>query len=131
MIKFYIIFSIAWFILLLIAFFNAKIREKFYKKKFGDLRSHQLSSIIFILIVFASCYFLLKIPSLEYLTTDLFIMGGLWAFMTIAFEFLFGHYVMKHSWKTLFKDYNIFKGRLWLLVVLSELFGPILMHTAL
>jgi len=131
MIRFYLVFSLAWFLLLVIAIINATIREKLYAKKIGDLRAHQLSSIIFILIIFIISFLLFKIPNLGYQINDLFIMGGIWTIMTILFEFIFGHYIMKHSWKTLFKDYNIFKGRLWVLVLAAEFFAPILMHTAI
>jgi len=131
MIRFYLVFSLAWFLLLVIAIINATIREKLYAKKIGDLRAHQLSSIIFILIIFIISFLLFKIPNLGYEINDLFIMGGIWTIMTILFEFIFGHYIMKHSWKTLFKDYNIFKGRLWVLVLAAEFFAPILMHTAI
>ena len=33
--------------------------------------------------------------------------------MTLAFEFLFGHYVAGHSWSRLIADYNILEGRVW------------------
>jgi apolipoprotein N-acyltransferase len=36
---------------------------------------------------------------------------------TIAFEFGFGHFVAGHSWSKLLADYNVFNGRLWLLVL--------------
>ena len=45
---------------------------------------------------------------------------------TIAFEFLFGHYAMGHSWDFLWADYNVFQGRLWPLVLMVTLFGPLL-----
>jgi hypothetical protein len=45
---------------------------------------------------------------------------------TIAFEFLFGHYVMGHSWDSLWADYNVLQGRLWPLVLIVTLFGPML-----
>ena len=44
---------------------------------------------------------------------------------TIMFEFLFGHYVMGHSWDSLWADYHIFQGRLWPLVLMVTLFGPL------
>jgi len=40
-----------------------------------------------------------------------------WLALTVAFEFLFGHFVMGHSWTTLFQDCNILAGRLWVLVL--------------
>jgi hypothetical protein len=36
------------------------------------------------------------------------IIGLVWLGMTVAFEFLFGHYVAKRSWNQLLCDYNFF-----------------------
>jgi uncharacterized membrane protein YhaH (DUF805 family) len=45
------------------------------------------------------------------------LVGGIWVVMTIPFEFMFGHYVMEHSWSRLFYDYNLLQGRVWVLVL--------------
>lgn len=52
------------------------------------------------------------------------IIGLIWLVTTIGFEFLFGHYVAKHSWEHLLSDYNILRGRLWLLVLLWSISAP-------
>lgn len=127
MLKFYVTISIAWFFLLIMVILNALLREKYYKNKIGDLRAHQLSSMIFILIIFATAYAMLNFLGLEYTFKDLIIAGIIWFSATITFEFIFGHYIMKHSWETLFQDYNILNGRVWILVLIAELIGPILM----
>lgn len=46
--------------------------------------------------------------------------------LTILFEFVFGHYVIKNPWQKLLADYNILKGRLWSLLLLTELISPLL-----
>lgn len=48
-------------------------------------------------------------------------IGAAWTAATVTSEFLFGHYVAGHSWRRLSHDYNILKGRVWVLVVLSIL----------
>ncbi|MDO9070676.1 MAG: hypothetical protein Q7V36_04080, partial [Deltaproteobacteria bacterium] len=53
-------------------------------------------------------------------------LGLFWTMATIMFEFLFGHYVMGHSWGSLWADYHVFQGRLWPLVLMVTLFGPLL-----
>jgi hypothetical protein len=55
----------------------------------------------------------------------LLVVGIFWVFITIIFEFVFGHYVMGHHWQKLFADYNIFNGRLWTLVVINNIVAPI------
>ena len=40
-------------------------------------------------------------------------IGLTWLAATILFEFGFGHFIDGKSWGELFRDYNIFAGRLW------------------
>ncbi|MHC1604588.1 MAG: hypothetical protein ACXQTP_01265 [Candidatus Methanofastidiosia archaeon] len=44
--------------------------------------------------------------------------------MTITFEFIVGHYIIGHPWSKLLADYNILKGRVWSLILLTILAGP-------
>jgi hypothetical protein len=53
-------------------------------------------------------------------------IGFFWVVITIIFEFVFGHYVMGHPWQKLFADYNLFNGRLWVLVLLNNIFAPLI-----
>ena len=50
----------------------------------------------------------------------------LWTGLTVAFEFLFFHYVRKYSWKELLGNYDVRKGRLWPLVLIATLTAPVL-----
>lgn len=44
--------------------------------------------------------------------------------LTFAFEFLAGHYVFGTPWRQLLADYNIFRGRIWLLVLVTTAIAP-------
>jgi hypothetical protein len=63
-------------------------------------------------------------PSLE--RRQLRILGVFWLGLTVAFEFLFGHFVDGASWSALFANYDITAGRLWILVPLTMGLGPVL-----
>lgn len=52
-------------------------------------------------------------------------VGTVWVALTVAFEFLAGHYVFGNSWERLLADYNMVRGRLWILVLLANLFAPL------
>ena len=56
----------------------------------------------------------------------LLLIGIFWAVITIIFEFVFGHYVIGHSWQKLFADYNLFNGRLWVLVLINNIVAPLI-----
>ena len=51
-------------------------------------------------------------------------VGVAWLVATVAFEFLFGHFVSGLSWHALLADYNILRGRLWSLILISVCLGP-------
>ena len=53
-----------------------------------------------------------------------FVIGAIWVALTIAFEFLFGHFVAKATWRKLAEDYNLLKGRVWVLILLWLLALP-------
>jgi hypothetical protein len=50
--------------------------------------------------------------------------------MTVAFEFLAGHYIFGSPWDRLLEDYNLFGGRIWLLVLATSAFAPLIMARA-
>jgi hypothetical protein len=50
--------------------------------------------------------------------------------MTVAFEFLAGHYFFRTPWANLLADYNLFDGRIWLLVLATSAFAPLIMARA-
>jgi ABC-type uncharacterized transport system permease subunit len=57
-----------------------------------------------------------------------FLIGVTWAALTLAFEFLVGHYVFGTSCEKLLADYNVLRGRIWPLVPLTCLVAPMFAH---
>ena len=51
-------------------------------------------------------------------------VGVLWLFLTLAFEFLAGHYVFGDTWERLVSEYDVTAGRLWVLVPITALIAP-------
>jgi len=118
---------IAWLPLVLIGIINGAIREIGYKKILGELHAHQVSTLTGIILMGIYIGYLtlnLKIQS----AGQAIIIGSIWLVLTIAFEFLFGHYVMKNEWSRLLHDYNILKGRLWLLVLIWIITAPYIFY---
>jgi hypothetical protein len=116
-----------WLILALLASANGWIRNKLYKKALGELTAHQLSTIIFIGVIFFISYFFVKWSGLND-SLDLWMVGISWLVLTILFEFIFGHFVWKHRWSTLTSDYNLRKGRIWILVLITTLIAPYVVY---
>ena len=57
-------------------------------------------------------------------TRDAFLVGLAWLALTLAFEFLAGHYVFGKPWNDLLADYDILSGRIWVLVLVTTLLAP-------
>ena len=113
-----------WFLFMVFAIINAALRDGVYKPIIGDLRAHQLSTIMFIAILLIITYFVFRYSQIELTTQQTYIIGTIWLLATICFEFLAGHYVFGNSWEKIFADYNILKGRIWIIVLITILFAP-------
>jgi hypothetical protein len=121
--KMILIYFIAWLGLAVIAILNGTFRVKGYAPYMSDLAAHQVSTLIGLGLFGIFFWFLTRFFPLESSRQALG-LGGMWLVLTILFEFVFGHFVMGHSWYKLFADYNIFEGRLWSLILLWIFFGP-------
>jgi hypothetical protein len=116
-------YAAAWLLMPIIGIINGVIRQYGYANALGELRAHQVSTLTGIVL------FGLYIRALTLVwrirsSAEAIAIGLIWLTLTIAFEFLFGHYVMKHPWSRLLHDYNIFEGRLWVLVLLWVTVAP-------
>ena len=111
-----------WLPMIVIAFANATLRELMFIKQFSEFRAHQLSTIT--LIIFCSIYVWIVFPLLRIQNSKqaLFI-GFVWMLLTVAFEFSLGRLTNK-SWEYLFRDYNLFAGRIWLLFLICLFLLP-------
>ena len=52
-------------------------------------------------------------------------VGVLWCALTLAFEFLAGHYLFGAPWEVLAADWNMAQGHLWPLVPAVTLLAPL------
>jgi len=116
----------AWLVLTVLAILNGLLRNATYARALGEYAGHVLSSLIFVAVVFAVTYAFLRLARVDYGLGDLLVVGAGWLVMTVAFEFLFGHYVAGHPWSRLLADYNILKGRAWALVLLAVFLAPVI-----
>jgi hypothetical protein len=117
---------LAWVLFIPVAFLNGFIREVFTKRAAGDLTAHQISCMTASIAFVALSYLMLHKRIAELNNKILRITGMMWVLMTMVFEFGLGRYINNVSWDLLFQDYNIFEGRLWILVLLTILFTPIM-----
>lgn len=116
---------ISWLPGIPIAILNGLLRQSFYLTFLPELGAHQLSAVSFIVFFGVYVWFVLrwlKLPSRKAALG----LGLAWMLLTILFEFVFGHFVMGHAWAKLFHDYNLFAGRVWVLVLVWIAISPLL-----
>jgi hypothetical protein len=116
-------YTMCWVGLVGIAIINGVLREKGYRRSMSELTAHQLSTAIGIALFGIYVLILTRIWRIES-SGQAFAIGGIWLFLTIGFEFVFGHYVMGHPWRRLFHDYNLLRGRLWILLLIWTAIAP-------
>lgn len=109
MITRYVLF---WFALVMIAIGNGALREGTYGRSISDLKAHQLSTLVGIVLTGIAVWSLSRFWPLG-TAQQAWTIGVLWLLMTVGFEFTFGHFIAGHAWGQLFADYNILAGRVW------------------
>ncbi len=121
------IYLAAWFPMIAIAIANGALRESWYGNRLTELRAHQVSTLAALLLFTLYMMALFAWRPTQSLSQALAV-GQLWLWLTLAFEFLFGHYVMGHPWQRLVHDYNLKAGRLWPLIPLWLAVGPVVLR---
>lgn len=122
-------YVISWIPGIPIAIINGLIRNALYRQFLNELHAHQLSAVSFAVFFGIYVWFIIKWLKLSS-SQDALRLGLIWLVLTIAFEFLFGHFVMGNPWSMLFHDYNLLAGRVWVLVLLWIATAPIIFHQA-
>lgn len=94
-----------------------------YVNRLRELTAHQLSTAT--LLAELTLYIWLMdrrrpIPT----TRNALVIGGIWAALTVLFEFGLGHYIVGSPWSELLANYNLAAGRMWVLVPLWMAAGP-------
>jgi hypothetical protein len=114
-----------WFILAVSAIAVATFRVVVLLPPFGEQIAHQIGTVLYLIIQFLIIYLFIKKMKIKEVKTLLGI-GIFWVVTTVIFEFVFGHYVIGNSWQKLFADYNLLKGRLWVLVLINNIAAPLI-----
>ena len=113
-----------WFAILALANANGAVRELWMVPRLGAPVGRVVSTLALSALVL-----LVSWLSIEWIrptsSADALKIGGLWLVLTLAFEFLVGHYVFRKPWAALLEDYNLAQGRIWVLVLVVVLLAPL------
>jgi hypothetical protein len=113
-----------WCALLVVAFLNGALRVLWITPAVGVQAAHIISC--FTLSVFIALIAWQAIAWLHPATpNEALLIGDEWVLLTIAFEFVAGYYLFGTSWNALLAQYNVARGELWELVLVTMLVAPV------
>lgn len=114
---------IIWCALLGLAIANGAVREVLIIPRTADATGHAISTgmlcVLILLLSWASIGWIHPISP-----GGAWAIGGVWLGLTLAFEFLAGHYLFGNPWSRLLEDYNILRGRIWVMVLVTTVVAP-------
>ena len=116
--------ALVWLSFGVVAFALGALRQVVIAPWLGEQLAHQIgSAAVAALIGAIAVRFTRSLgPTLRQALT----IGALWVAMSVAFEVGYFRFGVGASWGRLVHDYNVFQGRLWLLVLLVQLVTPYL-----
>ncbi len=112
-----------WLALLAVAVLNGAVRELLLIPALGETVGRALSTL-----TLSAAILLLTWLTIDWIAPvtarDAWTIGGVWVALTLAFEFGAGHYLFGNPWERLFEDYNVLRGRIWILVLVTTAAAP-------
>ena len=114
--------GVTWLILCVVMFTNGATRVLVLQPRLGEDLARQVASLTGVLFVLLASWFFVRVCP-QATSRQLLWVGVGWLAATLAFEFILG-FVSGLGWRALLADYNIVRGHLWSLVVLSIFLGP-------
>ena len=115
---------VVWFGILVLASLNGAARALWLIPRLGQAMGRAVSTIILCGLVFLVSW--LTIGWIRPASPgEALRVGVVWLFLTLAFEFLAGHYVFGTPWSKLRADYDLSRGRIWIAVLVLTLLSPL------
>jgi hypothetical protein len=114
-----------WLLLAALAVSAGIAREALLTPRIGAEAAHVVGTFVVVAAFLLAIGLTIGWIVPELAVSRLWLVGGLWLVLTVAFEFGFGHFVAGHSWSRLLRDYDVLAGRIWVLVLLTVLLAPV------
>lgn len=116
-----------WFGIMALAILNGTAREAWLTPRLGSQAGHVISTLILCAVILLVARLTIGWIGADR-RTGAVLVGALWLVLTLAFEFLAGHYLFGAPWERILADYNLLQGRVWPLVPLTSFFAPVLVR---
>jgi hypothetical protein len=112
-----------WLLFMIGAIANGALRVKAIIPITDEAVGHIISTVLLCTIILSITWW--TIPWLAPTTTqDALSIGAAWLLLTLAFEFGVGYFIGHHTWAEMLADYNVLKGRVWVVVPIITFLAP-------
>ncbi len=112
-----------WLILVVAAIANGVVRDLALTPVIGEEAALPLSGVTLSILVLGISF--VSVSFLRLSRPAAFILVGIsWVLLTLAFEFLFGRFVVGKSWDSIMKVFNVADGNLFVVVLLVTAISP-------
>ena len=109
--------------MLVVASVNGAIREALLIPAIGVIAGRAISTVALCVLVLLLTWLTIRWIGPRS-NGDAWIDGGLWVALTLAFEYLAGHFLFGDPWSQLLEEYDVFRGRIWILVLVTIAIAP-------
>lgn len=112
-----------WLCIFIIAIANGALREAVLTPVLGKVSGVVLSGILLSIAILSVSYFMLPWIGASTLK-EYFTVGLGWLFLTIFFEFIFGHIIQGKPLSNLIEAYTFKGGNIWPIVLIVTAIAP-------
>lgn len=114
---------LVWCAIIPIAIANGAVRDVLIAPRVGEASAHVISTSLLCVAILGWTW--LTIAWIRPADGRASVrIGCFWLALTVAFEFLAGHFVFGTPWARLVADYNLTEGRIWVLVPATTAIAP-------
>jgi hypothetical protein len=118
-----------WLVMLLGASTNGAIREAWLIPNLGDPIGRAISTLMLTILIVLLTWSTIRWMDPQS-NREAWLIGNVWVVLTLAFEFGAGHYLFGKPWNELIQDYDLSRGRIWIVVLLTTAVAPRLCFSA-
>ena len=112
-----------WLGILVLASANGALRDLVLTPRLGDTTARAVSSLVLAGVVVGVARLAIGWIAPPSAAAALGV-GALWVALTLAFEFGAGHWLFRKPWAVLLEDYDVRRGRIWILVLVATFLAP-------
>jgi hypothetical protein len=117
---------VLWLLIALLIFVSGFLANTFIRPQVGEYPAHIYKVVVAVMVIAIFSFVYARRSKGEYWRQNTLTCGAIWLVLSIFFEFALRLLLLENPWKVLVSDYQIWKGRLWMLVLVVQFGGPFL-----